>query len=251
MRSHPPVGNPTNPAGAVGQQPVKRKAMRDHKATYTRLLEMIGDGYSLGEHPIGGTYIEFHGSGFNRICLYEYEKALQNTYSLVIFAGDTCAQARELFKHFSNVKALDLEKSGWTIGSHFHFAWQRKNILFTSGDKSLALSEYIDYWRWALAEGYIRKYNKNEFDLLLQRMRHANVMDDRDITEFNGYFRTHKYQSAITCPGIINRISYSKEKLNEDIGILAAELREKMISLVEIYNQNYVPTSKPQVMSNE
>lgn len=225
--------------------------MRDYKGAYTRLLEMIGDGYSLGQHPIGGTYIGFPGNGFNRICLYEYEKAPQNTYSLVIFAGDTCAQARELFKHFSSAKVIDLEKAGWTVGSHFHFAWQRKNILFTSGDKSLALNEYIDYWRWASGKGYIRKYKKNEFDLLLKRMRHANVMDDRDFTDFHEYFRTHKYQSAITCPGIINRISYSKEKLDEDIGILATELKEKMISLVEIYSQNYVPTSGPQVMSNE
>ena len=102
----------------------------------------------------------------------------------------------------------------------------------------MVLSKYIDFWRWALDEGYIRKYNKNEFDLLLKRMRDGNVMDDRDIADFNEYFRTHKYQSAITCPGIINRMSYSKDRLNEDIDFLAAELKEKMMSLDEIYSQN-------------
>jgi hypothetical protein len=218
--------------------------MRDYKATYDRLLEIMGEGYSLGGHPVGGTYIEFPGNGFNRICLYEYEKAAQNTFSLMIFAGDTCAQARELFKHFSYAKAIDLRKQGWSVTSHFHLAWQRKNIFGTDADKKLDLSEYIDYWRWALGEGYIRKYHKNEFDLLRMRMRNANIMDDRDIAAFNEYFRTHKYQSAITCPGIINRISYSKERLNEDVEILATELKEKMMSLDEIYSQNYVSTFK-------
>ena len=76
------------------------------------------------------------------------------------------------------------------------------------------------------------------------RMRNANMMDDRDIAAFNEYFRTHNYQSAITCPGIINRISYSKERLNENTESLAAELKEKMMALDEIYSQNYVPTVK-------
>ena len=64
---------------------------------------------------------------------------------LMIFAGDTCAQARELFKHFSYAKVIDLENDRWTVSSSFHFAWQRKNILFLNTDKSLALSEFIDY----------------------------------------------------------------------------------------------------------
>jgi hypothetical protein len=209
--------------------------MRDDKYIYTRLLEIMGEGYPLGEHPHGGTYIEFPGNGFKRICLYEYEKAPPNTFSLMIFAGDTCAQARELFTHFSYPKVIDLEKQGWTLTSHFHLAWQRKNIFSSGADKKLDLSEYIDYWRWALGEGYIRKYHKKEFDILLMRMRNANMMDDRDIAAFNEYFRTHKYQSAITCPGIVNRISYSKERLNEDTESLAAELKEKMMSLVQIY----------------
>ena len=75
--------------------------MRDDKATYTRLLELMRDGYPLGEHPIAGAYIEFPGTGFHRICLYEYglyehEKAPPNTFSLVIFAGDTCKQENSL-----------------------------------------------------------------------------------------------------------------------------------------------------------
>ena len=109
----------------------KRKGLevQDNKAIYTRILEIMGEGYSLGEHPIGGTYIEFSGNGFNRICLYEYEKAPKNTFSLAIFAGDTCTQARKLFKHFSYAKVIDLEKGAWFVKSNFHFAWQRKNIL--------------------------------------------------------------------------------------------------------------------------
>jgi len=39
----------------------------------------------------------------------------------------------------------------------------------------------------------------------------------------------------LRCPGIVNRISYSKERLSEDTESLAAELKEKMMSLVEIY----------------
>ena len=210
--------------------------MRDYKATYDRHLEIMGEGYSLGGHPVGGTYIEFPGNGFNRICLYEYEKAPQNTFSLMIFAGDTCAQARELFKHFTYEKATALEKRGWTLRSSFHFAWQRMNIRLTINGDGLKLSEYIEYWRWALGKGYIRKYNKSEFtDILLKRMQDARVMNDRDVADFNEYFRTHKYQSAITCPGIINRISYPKERLDEDTKILAAELKDKVMSLVEIY----------------
>jgi hypothetical protein len=209
--------------------------MRDYKATYDRLLEIMGEGYPLGEHQNAGTYIEFPGNGFNRVCLGEYEKAPPNTFSLMIFAGDTCSQARELFKHFSSAKAIDLRKQGWSVTSHFHLAWQRKNIFSADADKKLDLSEYIDYWRWALGEGYIRKYKKNEFDVLLMRMRNAHIMDDRDIAAFNEYFRTHKYQSAITCPGIFNRISYSKERLNDNTESLAAEVKETMMSLVEIY----------------
>ena len=198
----------------------------------------MGVGYSLGEHQNGGTYIEYPGNGFNRICLYEYENAPQNTFSLVIHSGDTCKQARELYQHFSYAKAVDLEKKGWTVGSHFHLAWQNKNILFTKGDKAMTLSEYIDYWRRELSQGNIRKYNKEEFGLLQRRMREAKVMNEDDIATFDEFFRTHKYQSAITCPGIVNWISYSKERLNEEIEILSAELREKTMSLVEIYNQN-------------
>jgi len=67
-------------------------------------------------------------------------------------------------------------------------------------------------------------------------------MNEDDIKDFDDFFRAYKYQSAITCPGITNWISYSKEKLNEKIEILTAELREKTMSLIEIYNQNIVPT---------
>jgi len=113
----------------------------------------------------------------------------------------------------------------------------KKEYFFTEEDNALPLRDYIEYWRWALGEGYIRKYHRNEFDLLLSRMRDARVMDDRDIAGFNEYFRTHKYQSAITCPGITNRISHSKERLNEDFEVLAAELKGRMMSLVELYEQ--------------
>jgi hypothetical protein len=207
--------------------------MRDYKETYTRLVKIIGDGYSLGEHS-SGIYIEFPGNGFERIC-FEYEKTSQNIFSLAIFAGNTCTQARKLYKHFSYAKVIDLEKGGSTVESDFHFMFQSRVILSTKGDKELALSEYIDYWRWALSERYVRKYDKKEFGLLLKRMWNAKVMDDRDIADFNEYFRTRKYQSVITCPGIVNRISYSKERLNEDIESLAAELKEKMMFLAEIY----------------
>ena len=188
--------------------------MRDYKEIYTELLSLMRDSHGLGEHPKGGTYIEYPGNGFNRICLYEPIHAPSGTFSLVIYAGDTCNQARTLFKHFSYAKVLDLEKRGWITKTSFHFAWQRMNIRLTINGDGLTLGEYIEYWRWALQEGYIRKYHKSEFDLLLKRMQDSRIMNDRDVASFNEYFRTHKYQSAITCPGIINRVSYPKERLN-------------------------------------
>ncbi len=209
--------------------------MLNSSGAYTELLRIMNDSYSLGTHPFGGKYIELPGNGFHRVCLYEYEKAPQNTFSLMIFAGDTCKQARDLYKHFSPAKALELKNLGWTLRSNFHFAWQRKNIFDTKCDKVLDLSEYIDYWRRALSNGYIRKYNKAEFNLLLNRMRNARVMDDRDIADFHEYFKTRHYQSVITCPGIINRISYPKERLNEGFEVLANELKERMLALVGIY----------------
>ena len=209
--------------------------MQDYEATYTRLLELMKDGYALGEHPVGGTYIEYPGNGFNRICLYEAKHAPPGTFSLVIYAGDTCKQARAFFKHFSYEKAMALEKLGWTIRSGFHFAWQRKNIIVPTGHETLALSEYIAYWKSPLGKGYMRKHHKKEFDVMLKGMRDAKVMDEEDIKKFNDFFGKYKYQSVNTCPGIINQISYSKERLNEDIGTLAGELDKKLMSLLEIY----------------
>jgi hypothetical protein len=209
--------------------------MRDYQATYTELLSRMRDSFPLGEHPVGGTYIEYPGNGFNRICLYEPNHTPPGTFALVIYAGDTCNQARALFKHFSYEKAMTLQKLGWTTRSSFHFAWQRKNIIFLTGHETLALSEYIDYWKSPLGKGYMRKYHKNEFEMLLKGMRDANIMDEEDITKFNDFFRRNKYQSATTCPGIINQVSYSKERLNEDIETLAGELKEKLMSLLEIY----------------
>jgi len=211
---------------------------RKGSSAYTQLLASMGVGYSLGEHQYGGTYIEYPGKGFNRICLYEYDNAPHNTFSLVIHSGDTCKQARELYQHFSYAKAVKLEKIGWAVNSNFHFAWQNRNILFTKGDKAMTLSEYIDYWRRALSEGSIRKYNINEFGLLQRKMKEAKVMDVDDIAVFDEYFRTHKNQSAITCPGIANWISYPKARLHEETEILSAELKNKTMSLIEIYNHN-------------
>jgi hypothetical protein len=203
---------------------------------YKKLLENMGFDYPIGVHHPGGFYIEFPGKGFNRICLLEYENDPQKKISLVVFAGDTCNQAKELFRHFSYTKVLDLEKQGWTIQNHFHFAWQRKIILRTKGDKELSHSEYIEYWRRELSKGNIRQYKKEEFGLLKARLREAKVMNEDDITAFDEFFRKNKYQSAITCPGIINRINFPKEKLNEKIEILSAELREKTMSLIKIYD---------------
>ncbi|MEI7849017.1 MAG: hypothetical protein WCK35_24680 [Chloroflexota bacterium] len=211
----------------------------DNQTTYTRLLEIMGRGSSLGEHPIGGTYIGVPpGNGFDRICLFEYEKAPQNTFSLAIFAGNTCKQARELYNHFSYAKVIDLEKDGWTVASNFHFAWQRKNILDTRADQALALSEYIAYWSSATGKKNNRLYKRDEFDLLRDTLRAAKMMDDQDIADFSEYFRTHKYQSVITCPGIINRISYPIARLDENTESLAAELKDKMMSLHKIYSRN-------------
>jgi hypothetical protein len=209
--------------------------MREHKEIYTELLSLMMENYPLGEHRIGGTYIEYPGNGFKRICLYEPKHAPSNTFSLVIYAGDTCNQARVLFKHFSYAKVLELEKSEWITKSHFHFAWQSMNLPLSINGDGLALNEYIEYWRWALKEGYIRKYNKSEFDLLLKRMQDSRVMNNTDIAGFNEYFRVYKYQSVITCPGIINIISHPIERLKEDTKILAAELKEKTMLLFEIY----------------
>ena len=203
---------------------------------YTDLLGMIKGRHSLGEHPVGGTYIEYPGNGFNRICLYEAKHARPGTFSLVIYAGDTCSQARALFKHFSYEKALALEERGWTIRSSFHFAWQRKNIIFLTGHEKLDLSNFIAHWKSPLGRGYLRKFHKQEFVMLLKGMRDANMMDEQDIWRFNDFFRRNNYQSATTCPVIINQASYSKERLNGDIKTLAGELNEKLMSLLGIYS---------------
>lgn len=205
-----------------------------YQTTYTRLLEIMGRGHHFGEHPFGGPYFEFPGNGFNRIFMVEH----QNTFSLAINAGNTCAQARELYKHFTYAKVIDLEEGGWTLRSNFHFAFQHKNILDTRGDQALALSEYIAYWRSPSGKKNMRLYKKNEFDQLRKILRDANMMDDQDVADFIAYFRTHTYQSVITCPGIINRMTYSKDRLDENIDSLAAEIKEKMMLLVEIYDQN-------------
>ena len=209
--------------------------MREHKEIYTELLSLMKGDYPLGEHPIGGTYIEYPGNGFNRICLSEPEHAPAGTFSIEIYAGNTCNQARALYKHISYAKVLDLEKSEWTTKKDFHFTWQRMNLPLNISSDGLSLSEYIEFWRWALREGYIRLYKKSEFDILLNRMQDSRVMNDMDVVRFNEYFKTNKYQSVITCPGIINRISYPIERLNDDTKVLAAELKEKLIILLEVY----------------
>lgn len=220
--------------------------MQDYPAIYERLLELISDDHLIKDYSYAGRYIEHLGKGFNRICLYDYEYDPESPLlSLAIHAGDTCAQARELFTHFSASKVKDLEENGWTVTCNFHFAWQRKNLPLTINSDQLSLSEYIEYWRWALGKGYIRKYNKNkdEFVLLKEIMRDAGIMDEQDIARFDEYFRTHKYQSVITCPGIVNRINFLKERLHDDIETLAAELNEKKRKLIEIYRQDYVHAS--------
>jgi hypothetical protein len=230
--------------------------MGNFDPVYRKLLESMGVDYPLGEHQWGGYYIDFSGEvkGFNRICLYESENAPgntffspnntfsfpENTFSLVVVSGDTCKQARELYQHFSYEKAVALGKKGWTLENHFHLAWQRKNIIRTKGDKELSLSEYIGYWRRQLNQGNIRQYKKVEFDLLKKMLREAKIMNEDDIVAFDKFFREHKYQSAITCPGIVNWISFPKERLNEKTETLSAELREKTTSLIEIYNQNAI-----------
>jgi len=213
--------------------------MGNFNPVFKKLLKNMGFDFPIGEHQTGGYYIECSGKvkGFNRICLLEYENAPQNTFSLAVFSGDTCAQARELFQHFSYEKAVALEQKGWTVEKHFHLAWQRKIIFRAKGDKALSIDEYIDYWRRELSQGNIRQYKKEEFSLLKKRLRDAKIMNDNDIEYFDEFFRTHNYQSAITCPGIVNWVCYSKEKLNEQTEI-SEELREKAISLIEIYKQN-------------
>jgi len=96
--------------------------MGNSNPEYKKLLESMGFDYPLGEHQLGGSYIEYPGNGFNRICLFEYKNAPQNTFSLAIFSGDTSRQAKELFRHFSYAKALDLKKKGWTVKSNFHLS---------------------------------------------------------------------------------------------------------------------------------
>jgi hypothetical protein len=213
--------------------------MRDYKAISERLFELISEGYPVKDYSYTGRYIDYLGKGFNRICIYDYEYDPQSPFfTLAIHAGDTCAQARELFKHFSISKVAALKENEWITTSNFHFAWQRKNIFDPEADKDLDLSEYIDYWRRVPSKEYIRKYGKDEFGLLLKRMREAKVMNEDDIARFDEYFKTHKYQSVITCPGIIHRIKESKEKLDGDLETVAAELNAKKWSLIKIYEQN-------------
>lgn len=213
--------------------------MRDYKAIYERLFKLISEGYPVKDYNYTGRYIEYLGQGFNRICIYDYDYDPQSPFfTLAIHAGDTCAQARELFKHFSISKVEALKENGWIVTSNFHFAWQRKNIFDTEADKKLDISDYIDYWRRARSEGLIRKYNRDKFDALQKMLRDAKIMDEDDIARFDEYFKTHKYQSVITCPGIINRIKESKEKLDGDLEILAAELNVKKRSLIKIYEQD-------------
>jgi predicted transport protein len=114
---------------------------------YSGLLESMGLGKPLfhnGDTDVTA-YIEYNGNGFNRICLFEYKKEPQDTFSLVICAGDTCSQAKQLFKYFSESKAEVLKQNGWNIKTNFHLAWQRKNILFAKGYEELSLGEYINF----------------------------------------------------------------------------------------------------------
>lgn len=208
---------------------------------YSRVLECMGLGkpqFHNGDTDVTA-YIEYNGNGFNRICLFEYEKEPQDTFSLVICAGDTCSQAKQLFKYFSDAKAEAIKQNGWNIKTNFHLAWQRKNILFAKGYEELSLSEYIRFWRSELNQGHIRKYNREEFGVLQEKLRVAKVMNEEDNKKFDEYFRP--YQSAITCPGIVMWISYSKDRLN-DIESLSTELREKTMEFVNILNYaNYSP----------
>jgi hypothetical protein len=69
--------------------------------------------------------------------------------------------------------------------------------------------------------------------VLQEKLRVAKVMNGEDHKNFDEFFRTHKYQSAITCPGIEMWISYSKDRLN-DIESLSTELREKTMEFIKI-----------------
>ncbi|MFZ4854918.1 MAG: GIY-YIG nuclease family protein [Desulfuromonadaceae bacterium] len=220
------------------EERVRRGEVKNNCDVYSRLLESM----ELGKPQLhkglrtGVTaYIKYHGNGFERICLYEYDKEPQGTFSLVICAGDTCVQAKQLYKLFSAATAERLKQNGWSIEPNFHLAWQSKNILFAKGNKELSLSEYINFWRHDLCQGSIRQYNIEEFDLLKEKMKVAKVMNEGDINEFNEFFRTHKYQSAITCPGIVVWISYSKDRLS-DVETLSTELREKTMEFIKILN---------------
>jgi|GEM_PF-4954488 len=216
----------------VGTGEVKKKC-----DVYSRLLESMELGKPQLHRGVTDVtaYIEYNGNGFNRICVLEHEKAPQNTFSLAISAGDTCTQAKQLFKYFSNAKAEALKQNGWNVEANFHLAWQRKNILFAKGYEELSLGEYISFWRSELKQGHIRKYDREEFGLLQEKLRVAKVMNGEDNKNFDEFFRTHKYQSVITCPGIGIWISYSQDRLN-DIESLSTELRDKTLELIKIFD---------------
>lgn len=204
-------------------------------------LDAIRGGYDIGYHNVAGPYIAYPGAGFNRIVLVNEKEDQYCIFGVAI--GDTADQAKRFYRVYNKERIRQLENYGWEISSNFHLAWQRKIIFCPEGHKSLPLYEYIDTGLKYYEQGIIRQYKRAEFERLKNFLIRSRIMDDHDSKNFDNYFQTHKYNSAIVCPSINVYLKIPMQIVMGNFEKLIIELNERKDNLIDALGNETEPRS--------
>ena len=115
--------------------------------------------------------------------------------------GDTTAQARILYRDVSLADLEALRSREWELAPNLHFAHMTRNLLWTRVERSF--EEYWDFW--LQRGGWIRRWNRAEFEQVFADLVTAGLATEQDRMEFTKHLLNTQRATFNMCPGLTLR----------------------------------------------
>ena len=116
---------------------------------------------------------------------------------LMLYPGDSIAQAREFFDGVSADRFLELPRRAWSVRPNLHFAFIQTNLYWPKA--VIPLGKYLEFW--AAKSAIIQKWDREYFEEIFGRLLSVRQLLPEDVEKLRAIYTDSTRNSLNLCPG--------------------------------------------------
>jgi hypothetical protein len=155
---------------------------------------------------------------------------------LMLYPGDSVAQAREFFDGVSADRFLELPKRGCSVRPNLHFAFIQTNLYWSKAE--VPLEKYLSLW--SSKRAIIQKWSREHFGLLFERLLSVRQIRPEDVIELRRIYIDSARNSLNLCPGFEVLFSWPVVEATtmDQEGRFASTVRERIVEAFDTWGQS-------------